>query len=270
VCLDPSHATGACGYLDGVQGLIQRHRAQFATAATNTAAPDGGALNTLLLSDPPLAARLLSNPFGRDSIDTFVSVQPEGGRQRGSKKDGMKRLRDLAPDDVRSSTTNGSFHIPLAKRYKEDAFTRREEMRMCVHAHILRALEVFSVIATSAALHTNTPASEALLCDSNTADDSDSDEERAFVLGLLGLDTDSDEDDNTLTVNKLSNRYSASPPSLAQLDSGATKSISSCPNLFKYILLTPDTRIRVADGHELSGVILARGSRAQVRSTPPT
>jgi hypothetical protein len=67
---------------------------------------------------------------------------------------------------------------------------------MCVHAHILRALEVFSVIATTADLHTNTPASEALLCDSNTAGDSD--EEKAFVIGLLGLDTDSDEDDSSI------------------------------------------------------------------------
>ena len=173
VCLDSTHNTDACGYLNGVQGLIQRHRAQFATAATNTAAPDGGALNTLLLSDPPLAARLLKDPFGRDRIDTFVSVQPKGHR-RGAKKDGMKRLRDLAADDVRTPTTDGSFHIPLAKRYKEDASSRLDEMRMCVHAHILRALEVFSVIATTAALHTNTPASAAAeerLADSNTADE---------------------------------------------------------------------------------------------------
>ena len=255
VCLDPSHATGACGYLNGVQGLIQRHRAQFATAATNTAAPDGGALSTLLLSDPPLAARMLRNPFGHDSIDTFVSTQPKGGHRQGTKKDGMKRLRDLAADDVRTPSTNGSFHIPLAKRYRGDAPTRRDEMRMCVHAHILRALEVFSVIATTATLHTDTPASAAAeerLADSSIADESD--EEQAFVLGLLGLDTNSDEEYD-LTVNKLSNQYSASLPSLAQLDSGATKSISSCPNLFQYILLTPDTRIKVADGHELGGVI---------------
>jgi hypothetical protein len=126
---------------------------------------------------------------------------------------------------------------------------------MCVHAHILRALEVFSVIATTATLHTDTPASAAAeerLADSSIADESD--EEQAFVLGLLGLDTNSDEEYD-LTVNKLSNQYSASLPSLAQLDSGATKSISSCPNLFQYILLTPDTRIKVADGHELGGVI---------------
>jgi hypothetical protein len=270
VCLDSSHKTDACGYLNGVQGLIQRHRAQFATAATNTAAPDGGALNTLLLSDPPLAARLLRDPFGHDGADTFVSVQPKSHR-RGSKKDGMKRVRDLAADDVRTPTTDGSFHVPLAKRYKEDASSRRHEMRMCMHAHILRALEVFSVIATTAALRTNTPASAAAeehLTDSNAADGSkdgrddsdeektfdDSDEEKTFVLGLLGLDTGSDEEYD-LTVNKLSNQYSASPSSFAQLDSGATKSISSCPDLFSYILLTPDTRIRVADGHELSGVI---------------
>jgi hypothetical protein len=107
----------------------------------------------------------------------------------------MKRLRDLAADDVRTPTTNGSFHIPLAKRYRGDAPTRRDEMRMCVHAHILRALEVFSVIATTATLHTDTPASAAAeerLADSSIADESD--EEQAFVLGLLGLDTNSDEE----------------------------------------------------------------------------
>ena len=85
VCLDSSHKTDACGYLNGVQGLIQRHRAQFATAATNTAAPDGGALNTLLLSDPPLAARLLRDPFGHDRADTFISVQPKNSHRRGER-----------------------------------------------------------------------------------------------------------------------------------------------------------------------------------------
>jgi hypothetical protein len=82
----------------------------------------------------------------------------------------------------------------------------------------------------------------------------DSDEEKTFVLEMLGLDKSSDEDCD-LVVNKVSDQYSASPPSFAQLDSGATKSISPRPDLFSYILLTPDTRIRVANGRELGGVI---------------
>ena len=91
VCLDPGHATTACGYLQGVQGLIQRHQAQFSTAATNTASaadPDGGALRDLLLSDPPLAARILRDPLSTDSADTFVPVQSK--RQRGSRGHGHK------------------------------------------------------------------------------------------------------------------------------------------------------------------------------------
>ena len=63
----------------------------------------------------------------------------------------------------------------------------------------------------------------------------DSDEEKTFVLEMLGLDKSSDEDCD-LVVNKVSDQYSASPPSFAQLDSGATKSISPRPDLFSYIL----------------------------------
>jgi hypothetical protein len=172
----------------------------------------------------------------------------------------MKRVRDLTVDDALTPTTDTHFHVPLSKRYRGDALGRRDEMRSCVHAHIVRALEVFSALATSAALHTDIPASTATVRSPTDSDGTgDSDEEKVFVLEMLGLDTSSDEEqpdkDCAPVINTISDQYSTSPPSFAQLDSGATKSISSCPNLFSYILLTPDTRIRVVDDHELSGVI---------------
>jgi hypothetical protein len=68
-----------------------------------------------------------------------------------------------------------------------------------------------------------------------------SDEEKAFVLEMPGLDTSSDEDCD-LVVNKVSHQYSASPPSFDQLDSGTTKSISSRPDLFSYIWLAATNR----------------------------
>ena len=53
--------------------------------------------------------------------------------------------------------------------------------------------------------------------------------------------------------------------SLAQLDSSATKSISSRPDLFSHILPTPDARVRVADGRELGGIIGEGPLKQQIR-----
>ena len=266
VCLDPGHATTACGYLQGVQGLIQRHQAQFATAATNTVsatAPDGGALRNLLLSDPPLAARILRDPLGTDRADTFVPVQSK--RQRGSRghghkganKETMKRRRDLSDDDVITPTGDPAFHVPLVKRYKDDALSRGEEMRMCMHTHLIRAFEVFAVLAAAAHTPSHTVSANTVASTTEGSNESDesvvSEDDDTFVKGLLGLDNNFDADCNH--VDKVSDEYSESPVSFAQLDSGATKSVSSRSDLFSHIRLTPDARIRVADGRELGGII---------------
>ena len=69
-----------------------------------------------------------------------------------------------------------------------------------------------------------------------------------------------DFDDDCDTVNEVSTPYSVSPsPTFAQLDGGATKSISFCSELFPHIHPSPDARVRVADGREL-GEDLGEGS----------
>jgi hypothetical protein len=169
----------------------------------------------------------------------------------------MKRRRDLSDDDVITPTGDPAFHVPLVKRYKDDALSRGEEMRMCMHTHLIRAFEVFAVLAAAAHTPSHTVSANTVASTTEGGNESDesivSEDDETFVHGILGLDNNFDADCNH--VDKVSDAYSESPVSFAQLDSGATKSVSSRSDLFSYIRLTPDAQIRVADGRELGGII---------------
>jgi hypothetical protein len=187
----------------------------------------------------------------RRSRRTWWRARDHG--HKGDNKETMKRRRDLSDDDVVTPTNDPAFHVPLVKRYKDDAISRGEDMRMCVHAHLICAFEIFAVLAVATHTHSHTVSENTVASTTESSNDSNesvvSEDDETFVNGLLGLDTNFDH------VDKVSDEYSASPVSFAQLDSGATKSVSSCSDLFSYIRLTPDVRIRVADGRELGGVI---------------
>ncbi len=253
-------------------------------AATKTARPDAGALRQLLSSDPQLAARIIHNPFGHDNADTWVSVQSVLNRDTTRAR--MRRKRDLGPHDVLAATTDAEFHVPLQKRFRHDASSRREEMTMCMHAHIIRALDVLSALSEAthmsravvacardtpgaasdtastcaevaqacvrdthgAASDTASTCAEVAQAESETESDDD-----AWFYSLLGLGDSCDDssDVNVQSISKDTCPYS----SLAQLDGGATKSISSRSDLFSHIDPTPGARVRVADGRALGGSI---------------
>ena len=294
VCME-QHAggTAACGYLHGVQELVKKHRAAMAQdtargedASTQSAPLPAGDLRTSLNASRAQALRLVhtgTRHAPSDRVYAFATHDQVGDPKRvrrGGRR--MKRKLDLRAKDVLLGVDDPAFQVP--KRRQPGEWTRQNEVNRLVHRHLLGAFDTLAAIQEVAcewpaaadtkletlAIDSDIPAftehdSESVRailgintnanCESGNESDSASESLRA-ILGLSDDDSDSEASASSPSFSVSNKHDSHYSESFAQIDTGATKTVSSRTDLFHPNSLSPtQTRVQVADGRDIGGTV---------------
>ena len=258
-------------------------------------APAAGDLRALLNASRKQARTLLSGGMRHDPDDRVYATNKKDTRKRLAHRGthgSMKRKGDMDADERPLRTDELAFKVPKFRHKNE--ITRHNEFSTLVHCHLARAFDVLAAIQEVAAEGgtdsmrvpmrvppdwPGEPPDPFVFTETDSASDrqmigipdgdgeSPSDGDGESLRQTLGISDGSDASDSedvmaskASTVptlfsapNKLDHYYSES---FAQIDTGATKTVSSRLDIFHpHSLLPTQTRIQVADGRDIGGVV---------------
>ena len=286
VCMqDHDGGTANCSYLAGVQELVQKHRAMASQTSDTSASPSttAGDLRALLAADATLASLVAHgshhNPADRLYACTTQAAEGDrkkrkrGGVRGGHNKDGSAMLTkgEMAEGDKIIPPGQDDFKVP-----RHGADTRLHETKRRFHAHLATAFDALHACLETAIGTHNTdrePQPEPVPVAATTEDTDVSftetesenlceDDACVSLHALLGITNSpmedlmsSDSEDSIFSVfNKSPLFY---PRSFAQIDTGATHTVSSRIDIFHPPSLEPSsTVVQVADGRDIGGTVL--------------